>query len=107
MNIKEMKIILIFDLPTLTDENRRQYRYFHKKIIKLGYYMVQYSVYIKNITVQTKYDREIEKIKKNAPSQGNIRCFYITEHQYQQMHYITGQKTINEFYNNELRHIII
>ena len=42
-----MRMILFFDLPTLTSKNRRDYRKFIKHIKKIGFYMIQESVYVK------------------------------------------------------------
>ena len=42
-----MRVIVFFDLPTLTSENRREYTKFRKFLIKNGFLMMQESVYTK------------------------------------------------------------
>ena len=42
---KQMRVILIYDLPMVDDNDRKIYNKFHKNLKKLGYYMLQYSVY--------------------------------------------------------------
>lgn len=48
-----MRIFIFFDLPTDTPEDRKNYSIFRKKLMKLGYSMIQFSVYSKLINVQT------------------------------------------------------
>jgi CRISPR-associated protein Cas2 len=97
----------MFDLPTETSSDRKQYTIFRKNIIKLGYIMIQFSVYIKTINVQTKAQREIKKIQQITPKSGNIRLLIITELQYSNMKLIKGEMTLNEKINNNIKHIII
>jgi CRISPR-associated protein Cas2 len=104
---KFMRIILMFDLPTETSVDKKQYALFRKNIIKLGYTMIQYSIYMKTINVQTKTQREIKKIQDITPKQGNIRLLIITELQYNNMKLIKGEMTLNEKINNNIKHIII
>lgn len=42
-----MRLILFFDLPVVSKEDRRIYATFRKYLIKNGYIMMQYSVYCK------------------------------------------------------------
>ena len=39
-----MRLLLIYDLPMLEDEDKRTYQRFHNKLISIGFYMLQYSV---------------------------------------------------------------
>ena len=42
---KFMRLIVFFDLPVGTKEERREATRFRNDLIKNGYYMVQFSVY--------------------------------------------------------------
>ena len=42
-----MRLILMFDLPTLTSNDRREYRKFVKYLVNDGYCRINYSVYAK------------------------------------------------------------
>ena len=42
-----MRLVLFFDLPVKTKEDRRNYARFRKYLIQNGYLMMQYSVYCK------------------------------------------------------------
>lgn len=47
MSYRYMRLIVMFDLPTLTVEDMRSYRDFRKFLIKNGFMMMQESVYSK------------------------------------------------------------
>ena len=47
MSYRYMRIVVFFDLPVLTESNRKDYRTFRKYLIKSGFMMVQESVYCK------------------------------------------------------------
>ena len=87
-----MRIILIYDLPVKEEIDRKIYARFHKSIISLGFYMLQYSVYTKIIQNDSSYKQQITKIEKIIPTKGNIIILRITEKQYQDMTYLTGEK---------------
>ena len=62
-----MRVFVFFDLPVLTDANKREYRKFRKYLIKSGFLMVQESVYCKlaqNSSVATTIN---DGIKRNKP----------------------------------------
>ena len=89
---RQMRLILIYDLPVIEESDKRIYSRFHKNIIKLGFYMLQYSVYVKVINNDTSLKQSILKIEKIIPEKGNIMIMKITEKQYQDMIYLRGEK---------------
>ena len=44
-----MRVVVFFDLPTETAEERRDYRRFRAALLKNGFFMMQESVYSKII----------------------------------------------------------
>lgn len=105
--IRHMRILLFFDLPTETSDDKKEYLSFRKHLLKNGYSMIQYSVYVKCINASSKFEGEHNKLKKCLPSNGNIRLLCVTEKQYQEMKFLRGDRNINEIYNNEKRYIKI
>ena len=61
-----MRMILFFDLPTVTDANKRTYRKFHNYLLSEGFIMMQYSVYMKLTLNATSYKQELNNLKKNT-----------------------------------------
>lgn len=90
MSYRFMRIIVFFDLPTETLENRRDYSRFRKFLIKSGFMMVQESVYCKLALNQTAVASITESVRRNKPSNGLVQLLAITEKQYSKMEFITG-----------------
>lgn len=89
---KQMRILLIYDLPTVDDEDRKIYQKFHNNLHKLGFYMLQYSVYTKVVSNDTVYNQYLNRLNFILPNKGNIIILKITEKQYQNMIYLRGIK---------------
>ena len=88
-----MRVIVFFDLPVLTESNRREYRTFRKFLIKSGFMMVQESVYCKLAPNSSVADIVVDNIKKNKPPEGLVQVLRVTEKQYNKMDFIVGEKT--------------
>lgn len=95
----------MFDLPMVEDKEKTQYTKFRNHILKLGYKMVQYSVYVRTILDKSKFDQELKRVAKYLPQNGNIRLILITEKQYHEMKVLIGKKNYDEIYNDTSRYI--
>jgi len=84
----------MFDLPTTTKKERKQYSNFRKNLLKMGFVMYQYSIYILPFKGYYKKDDYINKIKSIMPKNGRITVLTITEKQFK-------SKTVLENYNEE------
>ena len=91
-NYRQMRAIIIYDLPMIDDEDKKIYRLFRKNIIKLGFYMIQYSVYTKVLQNESSYLQLCNKVKTIVPDKGHIIIFKITEKQFSDMIYLSGIK---------------
>lgn len=89
---KQMRLILIYDLPVLEESDKKIYNHFHNDIKKIGFHMLQYSIYSKPIMNDTLLKQTLFKIERVVPNKGSIIVFKITEKQYQNMIYLTGEK---------------
>lgn len=89
---KQMRMILIYDLPMIEDMDRKLYGQFHKKLKKLGFYMIQYSVYTKVLQNDSTYLQMEKKLAQVIPSKGNIVIMQLTEKQFQNLKYVRGEK---------------
>ena len=63
-----MRVLVMFDLPTETAENRRNYTKFRKYLIKSGFMMMQQSVYVRLALNQTNAKGMIDSVKKEIIS---------------------------------------
>lgn len=75
-------LIVLFDLPTDTKEERREAARFRHALLESGFLMLQYSVYAKNAISTEKKDSAIHNLKIISPTTGNIQCFFITDAQW-------------------------
>lgn len=91
MSYRFMRVLVMFDLPTETSENRRNYTKFRKYLIKSGFMMMQQSVYVRLALNQTDAKGMIDSVKKNKPSEGLVQILTITEKQYSKMEIISGE----------------
>lgn len=91
MSYRFMRIIVFFDLPTLTDRDKREYRKFRKYLLHNGFVMMQESVYTRMVLNQTVQKTVIEALKKNKPADGLVQAVVITEKQFSNMVNISGK----------------
>ncbi len=89
---KQMRLLLIYDLPMVDEMDRKIYSKFHRDITRLGFYMLQYSVYSKVVQNDTSMKQYLFKVERITPKKGNIVLIKITEKQYQDMIYLRGEK---------------
>lgn len=75
-------ILVMFDLPVVEKEERRQASRFRNELLDLGYFMMQESVYARNCVSQEKYQRYLSDIKAISPGKGLINAFFITDKQW-------------------------
>lgn len=91
MSYRYMRIMVLFDLPVLTERQRRDYREFRKYLIKSGFFMLQESVYCKLVQNSGVADVIQESIRKNKPAEGLVQILRVTEKQYSKMEYVVGE----------------
>ncbi|MHA0856144.1 CRISPR-associated endonuclease Cas2 [Paenibacillus sp. CMAA1364] len=77
-----MRMFVMFDLPTDTSEERREYRRFRKFLIINGYVMFQYSIYTKIILNHSAMQLHKAKLMKQIPQHGQIDVMLVTEKQF-------------------------
>ena len=96
MKYQVMRVICMFDLPMDTAKEKRIYQLFRKGLIKEGFVMMQYSVYVRTCPTR-EYAKRLEKrVEGIAPEKGNVRLLTVTEKQYTDMKIIVGSKTTTE-----------
>lgn len=86
-----MRIIVFFDLPTETSEDRRNYRKFRKELIDNGFFMLQESVYCRMVLNKSVEESVISVLKKKRPQNGCVAVLSVTEKQFSNMIFLTGK----------------
>ena len=90
MSYRYMRVIVFFDLPVLTKEERRAYTKFRKFLIKNGFLMMQESVYCKLALNSTAVKAIVEQVHKNSPAEGLVQLLTVTEKLYAKLDLIIG-----------------
>lgn len=101
-----MRVLVFFDLPTETLEDKREYRKFRKLLIKNGFLMMQESVYCRMLITPSASKSVLDVLRKNRPSQGIVQVMTVTEKQFAGMEYITGEH-YSEIVESDERMIIL
>ena len=96
ISYKIMRLILLFDMPVLTDDQKKEYRHFRENVMDDGFMMLQYSVYVRYCQNDSDAEKHIERVKKMKPAYGNIRILRVTENQFNSMIMIQGEKSEQE-----------
>ena len=106
MSYRFMRIIVFFDLPTLTLEDRKEYRKFRKKLIKTGFIMMQESVYCKLLLNQSGLEGLIKNLREDKPNKGLVQILTVTEKQYSKMEFLVGEGN-SEYLSTDSRLVIL
>ena len=101
-----MRIIVFFDLPVETGEDRRNYRRFRKALIKNGFIMMQESVYSKLMTSPSVEKSVNNLIQNYKPPRGLVQSLVVTERQYNNMKYVVGERN-DDIIDSEERLIVL
>ena len=100
-HFRTMRILVMYDLPTISKTDIKIYTIFRKKLMNRGFIMLQESVYIKQCQNPDAVTKNIIYIEKIIPEKGDIRMLCITEKQYQDMKILRGFKSFNEKLNDK------
>jgi len=101
-----MRVMVFFDLPTLTKKDKVNYRNFHNLLVKEGFIMDQFSIYTKLCINSAQCSRVINFLNSNKPPNGNIEVLQISENQYANIIYLLGEEK-SDFVNSTERIIEI
>lgn len=92
MGYRFMRLLVFFDLPTTSSQEIKRYTLFRRFLIKEGFVMMQESVYTKILLNGTMANLMFERLKKATPKQGLVQTLLITERQFANMSFISGNK---------------
>ena len=90
---KSMWLYVMFDLPTNTKKQRKAASDFRKALIKDGFSMMQFSVYIRNCASYENTLVHINRIKKIIPEEGIVSVLKITDRQFGETCTFVGKKS--------------
>lgn len=83
LNYKMGWLVVYFDLPTTTKEERKNYTDFRKALLEDGYTMIQFSVYARACVTYDRVQTHARRLKTFLPPSGSVRCMFVTNIQWE------------------------
>jgi len=93
MDIEKFKmgwLVVAFDLPVLSKEQRKAATGFRKFLLDDGFQMMQFSVYARPCVSFARQLTHMDRIKKGIPPEGKVRAFFVTRTQWEKAFVIYG-----------------
>lgn len=77
-----MWLFVFFDLPVITKKEKKEAALFRKNLMKDGFVMLQYSVYIRHCASYESQKVHLSRIRSIVPDTGKISVLCVTDKQY-------------------------
>jgi len=87
-----MWILVLFDLPTETEKDKKAYTRFRKELLRDGFTMFQFSIYIRHCASKENKNVHVKRIKSILPEKGHVGILSITDKQFGMMEIFYGKK---------------
>lgn len=87
-----MWTLVMYDLPTETKKQRKVAAKFRKDLMKDGFNMFQFSLYVRHSASSENADVHKRRVKASLPELGKIGILQITDKQFGQMEIFYGKK---------------
>ena len=88
---RSMWVMVLFDLPTDSQDARRDYRVFREMLLESGFIMLQFSVYTRHCSTEEKADALSGRVLGGLPEDGQVRVFTMTDKQFERMKVYVGK----------------
>lgn len=89
-----MWVFVFFDLPTETKKERKAAGVFRKQLIKDGFTMFQFSIYLRHCPSRENAKVHIKRVKSSLPKYGKVCIIEITDKQFGNMELFHGVKEV-------------
>ena len=87
-----MWVLVLFDLPTETAAEKKIAAKFRKGVMKDGFQMFQFSIYMRHCASRENAEVHIKRVKKELPEHGHVGIMCITDKQFGMMEIFHGRK---------------
>jgi CRISPR-associated protein Cas2 len=91
-----MRLLVFFDLPTVTKAEKRAYVQFRRFLLNDGYDMIQWSVYARLLNGPDAQAKHLQRLADNLPPAGSVRCMTVTEKQFAGIKLLVGMPLFQE-----------
>jgi len=90
-----MWVLVMFDLPTDTKKDRKNYTKFRKDILADGFQMFQFSMYIRHCSSKENAEVHTKRVKSILPAKGHVGIMCITDKQFGMMEIFRGHEPVD------------
>ena len=87
-----MWLLVLFDLPTETKKDIKEYTLFRKNLIRDGFTMFQFSIYIRHCASMENAEVHKKRVKSFLPQFGKVCIICITDKQFGNIELFYGNK---------------
>ena len=89
---KLMWMMVMFDLPTDTAEERKAATKFRNFLLDEGFQMVQFSVYVQFTGTFENSQKFVRAVKQNNPQYGDVNILFFTDKQFSNIIHIENRE---------------
>ena len=90
---RAMWIVVMFDLPVKSKEQRKRATEFRKALVADGFEMMQFSVYFRPCPSDENAVVHVRRVRALLPPEGRVRILRITDKQFGRMLSFFGRKS--------------
>lgn len=84
-------MMILFDLPVVEKKERKEASEFRNFLLDNGFFMAQYSVYLKVFSGKDACEKYYKLIEINLPTSGKVDIITITDKQYENIKSFVGK----------------
>lgn len=84
-------LLVGFDLPVGTQEQRKRATGFRNFLVEDGFSMIQYSLYARPCVSFARQETHINRVRANVPEEGHVRILFVTRAQWERAFVIQGR----------------
>ncbi|MEP4703426.1 MAG: CRISPR-associated endonuclease Cas2 [Hyphomicrobiales bacterium] len=96
-----MWVMVLFDLPTTSPEERQSYTKFRHFLLDNGFEMAQYSVYVRHTNGKDAVQAIVKKVETAMPLEGKVDILQFTDKQYENIVCLRGRRRADSPKNPE------
>lgn len=89
-----MGLYVMFDLLTNTKAQRKAAAGFRRDLLKDGFQMLQYSVYLRHCASSENAQVYMKRIEAMVPAEGIVMVLKVTDRQFSETRTFVGKKTV-------------
>ena len=84
-------LLVGFDLPVGTPEQRKKATGFRNFLLDEGFMMIQFSLYARPCVSFARQETHVTRVRASVPEEGNVRILFVTRAQWERSYIIQGR----------------